>query len=398
MMDERELEFVLFCEEHESDDIRELGLKANKYSNIDIKKAIKQIQGLKTAKYKLPSWYANKHIIYPIHLSLEQASSESTALYKQSLLDNKKGLMVDLTGGLGVDISFLSKSFNKAIYVEQQSELANLATLNFKTLGLSNIEIVNEDAIAYLNKIVDPVDLIYIDPARRDDLGKKVLMIEDCTPNLIDISNKLIEKAKSIMIKLSPMLDISSALVKLNYISELHIISVNNECKELLFIKRENDSKQQTKRFCININREKIDSFEFSIEDEKNAVAHYTSVVKMYLYEPNASIMKAGAYKSIAEKFNLEKLHPNSHLYTSDRLDNSFPGRVFSVETISSFEKKDLKEHLSKFKQANISIRNFPQSVDTLRKKLKLKDGGDSYIFATTLNDNKKFLIFCRKI
>ena len=389
-------ELISFCRIHEKEDVYALALQASSYPNIDMDLAIRQIKGRQIVKTKLPSWYANERLLYPIHLSLEQASSESTALYKQGLCSEGEA-MIDLTGGLGVDISFLSKLFQKAIYVEQQESLSLLAEHNFGELGLHNIEVVNGEAHHYLEQIEKVFDLIYIDPARRDGHGKKIFFIEDCSPNLLEIQDLLRAKAKTVMIKLSPMLDISLALSKLKSVSSVHIVGVDNEVKELLFITDQNYS-GEVEFHCANIRKARTDKFVYYASEENNSQMKYASQVKTYLYEPNASILKSGAYKLVAERFNLEKLHPSSHLYTSDVRVEDFPGRAFRVKTVSSLNKAELKKKLDGIDKINITVRNFPMSVDALRKKLKVAEGGNDYLFATTLSNNQKILVFCEKI
>lgn len=384
-------ELKAFIITHEADDVHSLALQAKQYPDIDMEMAIRQITGRKIAKEKIPSWYANDNIIYPKHLSMEQCSSEQTALFKASLCGGES--MADLTGGLGVDCFFLAHGFNNAVYVEQQSELAEIAVHNFKILG-QDIKVVNEDAVSYLSSM-PPANLIYIDPARRDSTGRKTVLIEDCTPNILDIESLLEEKSKQVMIKLSPMLDITLAVKSVKSVSDVYIISVNNECKELLFIKKGNTGK--TLYHCVNIQNSNTDTYTFYKEDEDTISLNYTTKIAKYLYEPNASILKAGAYKSIAKAYSLDKLHPSSHLYTSEILYEDFPGRKFVVDNICSLNKKDMKEYLSDIKQANITTRNFPLSVQEIRKKTGLKDGGDIYIFATTLVDDRKILLICHK-
>ncbi|WP_165025713.1 class I SAM-dependent methyltransferase [Dysgonomonas sp. ZJ279] len=383
----------LFIEEHENDDIRKLALQAKRYPEIDMQMAIQQIAGRQTAKEKIPNWHKNDELLYPKHISMEQCSSEHTAQFKADLFHG--GTMVDLTGGFGIDFSFIAKNFKQATYVEQQPELVDIAAHNFTKLGLNNADVVNTDAIAYL-EAMQSVDLIYIDPARRSSTGRKTVLIEDCTPNIIEIEELLEQKAKYTMIKLSPMLDISLAIRSMRNISDVYIISVANECKELLFIKSHESKKTQL--HCINILNNKIDQFIFSKEDEESTTVNFAFELGKYLYEPNSSITKGGAYKSIAKAFDLNKLHVSSHLYTSDELHTDFYGRKFEITGMCSLNKKELKEHLLNIKQANITTRNFPLSTDELRKRTGLKDGGDLYIFATTLADDKKVLIFCKKL
>lgn len=381
-----------FVKEHENDDIHVLALRAIQYPEIDMQLAIRQITGRQIAKEKIPGWYINENILYPKHLSLEQSSSEKTARYKANLVDGER--MVDLTGGMGVDFSFLATRFKQAVYVEQQTELTEIATHNFKELGLANVTVKNTDALSYLQEAA-PADLIYIDPARRDTTGRKTVSIEDCTPNILEFENLLDKKGKLTMIKLSPMLDISLALKSLSDISDVHIVSHNNECKELLFIKRKTNG--ETRYHCVNIQKEKTDILSFTREQEEKTAIGYKPQIGKYLYEPNASITKAGAYKYLSTYYNIDKIHPNSHLYTSDSLISDFHGRSFIIENVCSLNKKDVKQHLQNIKQANITTRNFPLSVQELRKRTGLKEGGEIFIFATTLANEKKVLLICKK-
>lgn len=331
-----------FVKEHEEDDIRVLALQVKRYPNINIPLAIQQIAGKKASKNKIPSWYLNEDIIYPKHLSMEQCSSEPTALYKASLVKGKT--MVDLTGGLGIDFAFLSKHFEQATYIEQQKELVDIAQHNFGVLDLNNTTTINADAVTYLEQM-QPVDLIYIDPARRNSSGKKTVLIEDCTPNIIELESLLEQKANRVIIKLSPMLDISLATKSLHNISDIHIISHNNECKELLFIK--NKGAKDTLLHCANITNSKTDIFSFYKKGEEQITINYTIQFEQYLYEPNTSIIKAGAYKSIAAHYPVQKLHPSSHLYTSNEIINDFPGRRFTIIGISGLNKNELKAQLA---------------------------------------------------
>lgn len=385
-------DLIQFVNEHEKDDVHALVLQTKKFPQFDMELVVRQITGRKITKYKIPSWYNCDNIIYPKHLSLEQCSSEKTALYKASLYSGES--MVDLTGGMGVDFSFLSANFKESTYIEQQSDLEALAKLNFSTLGLKNINTVCVDGVEYLNQM-SRVDMIYIDPARRDNTGKKTVRIEDCTPDILEIEELLEQKADRTMIKLSPMLDITLALKSLRNISQVHIISVNNECKELLFIKDKTGRK--TQYHCVNIQNNNTDILSLFKEDEETTTIHYKSDIGQYLYEPNASILKAGAYKKAATFFDLEKLHPSSHLYTSNVLQEKFHGRIFRIKSISSLSRQNMKTHLSKIKQANITTRNFPLSVQEIRKKTGIKEGGDIYIFATTLANESKVIILCEK-
>lgn len=384
-----------FIEEHEHENIRELALKLKNNPDIDAGYILRQIAGKQVARTKIPAWYNQKQILYPEHLSLEQSSSEKSARYKASLCAGDS--LADLTGGLGVDFSFMSRNYKTAVYVEKNEELANLATHNFEVLGLNHCNVVVGSAEDYLQTM--PVaDTIYIDPARRKKTGAKAISVEDCSPGLKEIGEILNEKARQVLIKLSPMLDISQALKILRFICEVHVVSVNNECKELLLMKPANVTCDDIVFHCVDIrDTETVNKYIFTQQKENTAKVVYADSIKKYLYEPNASVLKAGAFKAISEDYTIEKLHPNSHLYTSDRYENEFPGRRFIVEEIIPFKKKELKEKLTAIQKANITTRNFPLSVDEIRKRTKLKEGGENYIFATTMNNDEKVLIVCEK-
>lgn len=386
-------DFKRFVKEHEGDDPHTLCLQKKRFPDIDLQLAVKQIQGRQIAKYKLPQWYINEDVVYPKHLPLEQCSSEYTAKYKASLCNGE--LLIDITGGLGIDFYYMSNSFNKSVYIDKDPELAALAASNFKALGLHNFEVQNGDGVQYL-QTSSITDWLYIDPARRSASGKKVFLLKDCSPDILSIESLIKAKSKKAMIKLSPMIDISHVMKSLRNVSDVHIISYQNECKELVFIKDNTNSLKRTLFHCVNIEKTETSILVFSKEEEEGINANYAPNVGKYLYEPNASILKGGAYKFIAKAFSIEKLHPNSHLYTNDNLCDDFYGRTFIVEQVYGFSKNDIK-NVSELKSANISTRNFPISVAELRKRLRLLDGGDKYIFATTLADNKKVLIICHK-
>lgn len=383
-----------FIHAHQNDDVRALALQAKKYPNVDIPTAIIQIAGRKVASEKVPSWAKIEDIIYPKHISLEQCSSETTAHYKAGLVSGDS--FVDLTGGFGIDCAFLSSQFKTSTYVERQTELCKIATHNFPLIELNHIQVVNEDGVVFLNKM-NPTDWIFLDPARRNEQGGKTVSIVDCEPNVKEIEELLLHKATKIMVKLSPMLDLSLALKDLINTSEIHIISVNNECKELLLI-LSNEKADQTPIHCINFTTQEKQSFSFTREQEQECDCTYTSNLKQYIFEPNASILKAGGYRSIASVFQIEKLHPNSHLYTSDKPITNFPGRTFRIVSQSTFNKKEIKQKLGDLKKANITVRNFPASVAELRKRTKLEEGGSTYLFATTLYNEQKILIRCEKL
>lgn len=388
----------IFIKEHLHDDVRDLALRGSRYPDIDMQKAITQIRGWQIASKKLPLWAETEGIEYPEHLPLEQCSSQRTAEYKCSLIENMtiKESMTDLTGGYGVDFSFLAKSFKTATYVERNPSLCHLATKNLPLLGVSNAKIINtnlEDVIADLPH----QSLIYLDPARRDENGRKTICIADCTPDVVAMNDVLLEKSDVTMIKLSPMLDVSSALSQMKGVCEVHIVSLDGECKEILLLLKSGETTDSPVIHAVNLLSDGIiQSFSFKAEDEQNAVCRYADCVSGYLYEPNASLMKACPFKVISERLGVCKLHPNSHLYVSDNLITDFPGRIFAVEAVCSFSKQDQKV-LRELKKANISVRNFPLSVNEIRRQLRLADGGEHYLFATTMNDGKRVIICCRK-
>lgn len=389
-----------FIKEHINDDVKLLALQAKKYPSVDINEAVTQISGHQIAEKKIPSWAEIEDIIYPRHLSMEQCSSEQTAIYKSNLVNGDT--FADITAGFGVDCSFIARNFKKAYYVERQEYLCHIAEHNFRALGLEHIEIHNTDGVEFL-KSMDKVDWLFLDPARRDANGGKTVLISECEPDVMSLEDLLVEKGETVMIKLSPMLDIFSTIRELKFINNIHIISVNNECKELVLILKKHINHCNTRQNNILISCEQVvnnfqsQHLDFTIEEEKNAVCQLADKVEQYLYEPGAALLKAGAYKILSERYNVKKLHPNSHLYTSEDISD-FPGRRFKVIETSGFGKKELKDFLRDTDKANLTIRNFPATVAELRKKLKLKEGGEKYLFATTLNNDEKVLIKCIKV
>lgn len=379
-----------FIMEHANDDIHHLMLQSSRYQLVDMTLAIRQIAGRQKIQSKVPLFYNTPDILYPVQLSLEQSSSETTALYKSSLCEGN--LLVDLTGGFGVDCCFMSAHFRKAFYVERQRELCELAKHNFSALALYHIEVINCETEKYLSEI-EVADWIYIDPARRSTAGRKVVLLADCEPDVTTLLPVLQAKAKRIMLKLSPMMDISVVLEQLPCVTEVHIVAVENECKEILLI-IDSQKKEPTKIKAVNFmkNNQKH-FFEFELGEEQQAVSLFSSEIQKYLYEPNAAIMKSGAFKLIGSRFGIRKLHKNTHLYTSDELIYDFPGRIMEVRKIWGNSKKEWKKRLEEISKANISTRNYPIQVDELRKKLKLKEGGDTYLFACTLANEEKTII-----
>lgn len=384
-----------FIRKHANEDVRALALQAAKYPDVDMSAAVQQIAGYQIASRKIPSWASVEQIRYPRHLSMEQCSSEQTARYKASLI--KGDTLVDLTAGLGVDCSFLARNFKQVTYVERQEELCELAHHNFPLLGLPHITVCKDDACSFLENM-EPVDCIFLDPARRDSRGGKTVALADCEPNVIEMEPLLISKAKTVMIKLSPMLDITSALHDLKYISQIHLVSVQNECKELLLILKSEQNNQPVEIHCEQlINKDCSNHFAFTVEEERNSPNNLADNILEYLYEPDVTLLKAGAYRILSSRFPVYKLHINSHLFTSSQYLSDFPGRHFQVVGVSGFGKKEIKHFLEGVEKANLTVRNFPSTVADLRKRLKLKEGGELYIFATTLWNDEKVLIKCIK-
>lgn len=426
-----------YIEEHLNDDINKLAL--SKFpDDIDKQFVIRQIQARQLLKKKLPSWSENDELLFPKRLSLEQCSSELTAKYKSAKYKSTKvrentrkeiganscnfvdrRILVDLTGGMGVDTSFLSDNFDETIYVESQAELCELAEHNFKVLK-KNIKVVNAKAEDFLTQCGE-VDCIYLDPARRDEYGRKMVSLHDCSPDVAELQDLLFEKTNTVIVKLSPMLDIDIIKKELKNIKEIHVVAVKNECKEVLVLcQRTTDNGQQTSsKACsqfITIDLRENWSFTFTEDEEQNAIPTFADEIGKYLYEPGVACMKAAPFKLLSQRFNIKKLHRNSHLYTSDELVTDFPGRTFEVINVIPFNKKTKKtlmqtltqtqsdEHSATWRlgdlvtqKASIAVRNFPLSAEALRKHLGFKDGDDFYIFGTTMKGEKKMLVLGSK-
>ena len=392
-----------FIREHAEANVRQLALQGTKNPEVNLPFALDQIAGRQKAKTKLPSWAAIDGIIYPSHLSMEQCSSEQTARYKASIV-GKGPLMVDLTAGFGVDMAFVSQNFQRAIHVERQAPLCAISSENFKLLGLDHINVVCADGVEYLHQL-DHADLIYLDPARRDNHGGRTYGFADCTPNVLELRDELLQKADRVMLKLSPMLDWRKAVEDLGNVSEVHIVSVDNECKELLLVISEKlIVNSDIKVVCVNLlSNGSKEAFEFPyrkspISDTSPMTIHYSLFTIHFLFEPNASIMKAGCFALLEQRFKVAQLEKNSHLFVSDKDIVDFPGRRFIIEKTTSLNKRELKSALTGIECANITVRNFPMSVAELRKRLKLKEGGDLYLFATTIAGHQHQLFLCRKV
>ena len=376
-----------FIKEHQNDDPAQLMLSSESKNWKYFDKIVEQIQSRQKAKNKLPDWLEAEGLIWPPPLSIEQASSQITAEKKLDFIKSG-GSMVDLTGGYGIDCYYLSKKFTNTTYVERAEELCQIASHNFEQLG-SDIKIKNTQAEHFLEG-THRVDFIYLDPARRDLNAKKVFRLADCSPDVAAIQKSLLKKADQVLIKLSPLLDISSVLNELESVAKVYVVAVKNEVKELLVLLKM-DFEGEPRICCVNMDQSGEDDFEFFRSEEQELNLPFSDV-KRYLYEPNAAILKAGAFKSVGEQFQLFELHPNTHLYTSSSLKPGFPGRIFDVEQSLPLEHKKLKKSFPELK-GNIATRNFPMSVEALRKKMKIKEGGEHYLFACTGQEGKLFLL-----
>lgn len=387
-----------YIHRHAADDVRQLALRGSNNPEVQLSYALEQIAGRQKAQSKLPSWAAIDGIVYPPHLSMEQCSSELTARYKASIA-GQGAQVVDLTAGFGVDMAFISQGFREAVHVERQQELCVVSSANYQLLGLQHIQVVCGDGVEYLHQMAH-ADLIFIDPARRDEHGSRTYGIANCTPNVLEIIDEMLEKADRVMLKLSPMLDWRKAVQDLGKVSEVHIVSVDNECKELLIIV--NSDLQPIKVVCVNLLSDgSKEVFEFTDRvlgfSNPSSQTLHSSLFTNYLYVPNASIMKAGCFEQLQQRFGITQLDKNSHLFVSDTDISDFPGRQFIIERTSSMNKRELKAALEGITKANLAVRNFPMSVAELRKRLKLKEGGDVYIFATTVAGEGHQLLVCRK-
>jgi 16S rRNA G966 N2-methylase RsmD len=387
-------EIQTFLREHLDTPPATLMLKAARYPQWPMAALATQLKALQKARTKLPLWFATPGIVYPPTLSMEQCSSQATADFKAYLINGQTG--IDLTGGFGVDSAALAVSFKNWIYVERLSDLCELAQHNFTQLGLHQIEVVNREAAHFAEQWQGQADWIYLDPARRDTTQQKVVQLEDCEPNILELLPLLLQKGKNILLKASPMLDIDRAVHQLNLVSKVWVVALENECKEILF-HLQADTPLEPELIAVHLQAGKREhSFTFHKSAEQAAAVQLSEPLN-YIYEPNAALLKAGAFKQIASAFGLSKLHPHSHLYTSMELVAGFPGRTFKINAVSKLDKKALASYATQGK-ANITVRNFPLTVAEIRKKTGLKDGGAVYMFATTGLDNKAIVIVCEAV
>lgn len=380
-----------FINDNLSSNIHKILLRKSPFSNVTSKELVEQIESKAKSKQKLPTWFSTENIYYPNKLNLSQTSSEITAYYKASLIHGNT--IADITAGLGIDSFAFSLKMKHVVHVEKNEQLSQIAKHNFKQLGIPNIKFVNENGLLYLNQSLEPFDWIYIDPSRRDKDNKKVYYLSDCEPNIINHLDSLFAKSKNLLIKTGPLLDLNSGLKQLKSVKEIHIVAVANEVKELLWI-LEKDYNVEPVVKTVNFKDKGNQSFQFKPSDELSAISLY-SLPQKYLYEPNAAILKSGVFQYLGKYYNLHKLHTNSHLYTSNILI-PFPGRIFKILDVHEYSKKSIKK--LELKKANITTRNFPDSVAKIRKKLNLKDGGNTYLFCTTDFTQNLILINCTQI
>lgn len=384
-------EIQAFINDNIGKSISKLALQKNPFQNVDWISILNQIEAKTKAKDKLPNWFLTENIIYPSKISIEQTSSEKTALYKASIVSGE--LLIDLTGGFGVDDYYFAKKIENVVHCEINPVLSNLVKHNFEQLNVRNIRCYSGDSFDTLNTLKTKWDWIYIDPSRRNDTKGKVFMLKDCLPNVPENLDFYFRNSDAVLIKTAPLLDITAGLSELKYVKTIHIVALENEVKELIWELHKNYLGNVNIK-TVNIVKEKLETFDFILND--NATLPNFSLPQKYLYEPNSAIMKSGGFDEVGSFFNLNKLHKHSHLYTSTDLI-PFPGRIFHIQNSFPYNKPEMKSFLENT-QANITTRNFPDSVESIRKKWKIKDGGNVYCFFTTDVNNHKIVLICTKI
>ena len=370
--------------------VSKLALSKNPFPEIDWKEIINQIVSKNKSKNKLPTWFHTDKIYYPPSISVEQTSSEITAKYKADLLSGKS--IIDLTGGFGVDCYYFSKRFEKVTHCEKNTELSEIVKYNYEKLKVNNIECIGENSTEVLANTETNFDWIYIDPSRRSDIKGKVFLLKDCLPNVPATLDLYFSKSKNILIKTAPILDITAGINELNHIKSIHVVAIDNEVKELLWV-LEKDYSDEIEITSVNIQKEKTDTNCFVLG--KNTPTTF-ALPQMFLYEPNAPLLKSGCSDNLSKFFGIDKLHLHSHLFTNIKLID-FPGRRFIIETVIPFKKEELKKHIEK-KKMNITTRNFPLAVEEIRKKYKIGEGGNVYTFFTTNINDEKIVLICNKI
>ncbi|MBQ1885505.1 MAG: RsmD family RNA methyltransferase [Bacteroidales bacterium] len=380
-------------EQYADSDVNALALKLRDSDNVDSKFVLRQIAGRQVMRRKMPLWASNPDVQYPDHLPLEQCSSFFTANYKKEIgerllttFDN----CADLTGGFGVDFFVMSENFSHAIYAERNTNLCDVVRHNFEVLHRSNAEFLNSDGVDFIKNTAQHFNIVFIDPARRNSAGKKTVRIEDCEPDILIFQDIMIKKADVVMIKLSPMIDIADIIAKLHNVSEIHLVATANECKEVLVVLQDGYN-SEPRIFTVNDNQR----YTFILSNERNCAINYyksTNLNGKYLFEPNAAVMKSGAFKILTQDYNVSKLHVSSHLYIADHDIKDFPGRRFKVERAGQ------PKEFCGIGKANLAVRNFPEKAEILKKKLKICDGGDIFLFATTIYNGSKVFIQCCKV
>jgi len=384
-----DLQIQKFIDDNLGSDLSALAFKKNPFPELDWKILLNQIETKAKAKDKLPTWFANKAIIYPEKISFEQTSSEITANYKSKLVAGN--ILLDASGGFGVDDYYFSKTIQQVYHCEMNQELSEIVSHNFHSLNVANCSCIVGNSTEILEKLNQKLDWIYVDPSRRNQTKGKVFMLKDCSPNVPALLDFYLKHTNNILIKTAPILDISAGLKELKYVKEIHVVAVNNEVKELLWILK-NDFLNQPLIKAVNLTENKVDLFTFNYDAANNSVF---GLPEKYLYEPNAAIMKSGGFSEVSNQFQLKKFHQHSHLYTSNELI-SFPGRVFEILQIINYSKIEMKSKLENQK-SNITLRNFPDTVENIRKKWQIKDGGTLYSFFTTDLQNNKIVLLCKK-
>ena len=390
---------------HSEDDVARLALHPAKDPQVDMAVALQQIAGRQKAREKLPEWYATEGILYPKKVSMEQCSSSQTAEYKASLVEGKS--FADFSGGFGVDTAAFARKFMKGCYVEPQQELCELFQHNCKVLDINNVDIVNGTMEESLVNI-DHVDMIYLDPSRRDTHGRRVVSLTDCTPNLLEWKSALLDHCNILMVKMSPMIDIFQTLRDLPETYAVHVVAVEGECKEVLFLLSHEEAMHcvltmgtnatNTKIMAVDINKTTPTRVETTLETERTTLPQIATELSTYLYEPNAAVMKAGIFNSISQQFQVQKLEKNTNLFTSNELHEDFPGRIFHIEAVHEFHPRKTAKELSHLESASIAVRNFPLSAEELRKTLKIKDGNARFLFGCKVWDGRKMVVMCSKM
>lgn len=386
-----------YIQAHRRDDVRRLALSPGAATGVDVPAALQQIEGWQRLRLKVPALAAVPDLLYPPAQALEQCSSQEAAEYKATLVGAARGAMADLTGGLGVDFLFMAPLFARAAYVEQQAELCAIARHNFARLGLGHARVVQGDGLALLPNL-GPLDLIYIDPSRRTDAGRRVALIEDCRPNVALCAPTLLARAPRVLVKLSPMLDVQAVLRALPRVEALHVVGVEGEVKELLAVlSREAEGEAQIRAVNLRAGAGVDEDFSFTLSQEQAAPPPPAAEPQAFLYVPSAPLMKSGAFKLLAARYGLSGFHGNSRLYTAATRIDGFPGRRFAIDAVCGFGKRELRRALAGLERANVAVRNFPEPAERLRRRLGLTDGGSDFLFATTLASGRHVLIRCHK-